>query len=247
MENNTKIIEKPVKTFKEVHKELEDEAAFLTKNHDIRGFKEKADFLTEAGFVNSIATKLYKAVAENHKVVEEYEKKYRGQYKFILEPQLERILEKYDLYLRNIEDFLGDIPEKNIKDIMKFEVFLNDLNFYGNPDFRQHHQYMISVPDVNIGFSEDRFKISSRYINHFKQNMTDNYYGHIVIASVKSLLSERAFKDSSARIVKKQELVAKNKVELDPIVLCRTKHGYLIITAWGDEANDELVVNQKMN
>ena len=33
----------------------------------------------------------------------------------------------------------------------------------------------------------------------------------------------------------------------DPVVLQPVKGGYLIITAWGDEASDEIVVNQKMN
>lgn len=41
-------------------------------------------------------------------------------------------------------------------------------------------------------------------------------------------------------------------VEQDPIVLCPIIHdngvnGFLIITACGDEASDELVVNQQMN
>lgn len=42
------------------------------------------------------------------------------------------------------------------------------------------------------------------------------------------------------------------KIEIpDPVVLCPvlhkgTKH-YLIVTAWGPEASDDLVVNQKMN
>lgn len=33
----------------------------------------------------------------------------------------------------------------------------------------------------------------------------------------------------------------------DPVVLQPIKNGYLIITAWGDEASDELVVNQINN
>ena len=33
----------------------------------------------------------------------------------------------------------------------------------------------------------------------------------------------------------------------DPIVLQRVERGYLIITAWGDEASDPIVVNSKNN
>jgi len=37
------------------------------------------------------------------------------------------------------------------------------------------------------------------------------------------------------------------KTPPDPVVFCKVRGGYLIITAWGDEASDEEVVNQKMN
>jgi hypothetical protein len=33
----------------------------------------------------------------------------------------------------------------------------------------------------------------------------------------------------------------------DPVVLQPVKNGYLILTAWGNESEDELVVNQKFN
>lgn len=33
----------------------------------------------------------------------------------------------------------------------------------------------------------------------------------------------------------------------DPVVLCPVHRGYLIITAWGDEASDPLVYNEKLN
>ena len=32
-----------------------------------------------------------------------------------------------------------------------------------------------------------------------------------------------------------------------PVVLKEVEGGYLMVTAWGDEASDELVINQKMN
>lgn len=71
--------------------------------------------------------------------------------------------------------------------------------------------------------------------------------GLIEIASIKSLFSDKAFEKSNDRIIGELEIEPKNQVDLDPIVLCRTKHGYLIITAWGDEANDELVLNETLN
>jgi len=82
-----------------------------------------------------------------------------------------------------------------------------------------------------------------------KEKYPDNYSPVILIAAVKQMFSEDAFDKTQARIPKfdKMEAPAKHEVDLDPIVLCRINGGYLIITAWGDEANDELVVNAKNN
>jgi len=38
-----------------------------------------------------------------------------------------------------------------------------------------------------------------------------------------------------------------NLVKDDPIVLQRVKGGYLIVTAWGPEANDSEIKNAKYN
>lgn len=37
------------------------------------------------------------------------------------------------------------------------------------------------------------------------------------------------------------------KLEYDPIVLQPVDKGYLVISKWGIEGEDEIVVNQKMN
>ena len=68
-----------------------------------------------------------------------------------------------------------------------------------------------------------------------KLNILSEFDINVVqIAAVKNLFAPSAFDKSNSRILKNdQELEAKNQVELDPIVLCETKHGYIIITAWG--------------
>lgn len=96
-------------SFKEVHAELELENDFLNKRHDYASYKEKASFLESCGFKNSIATKLYSALSGSAGLVREYSRKY-NQHKFILDPQLERLCEKYNLYVRDSKFFMGDIP-----------------------------------------------------------------------------------------------------------------------------------------
>jgi len=223
------------KTFKEVHQEIENESLFVIKNHDTTRFKEKANFLSNLGFDNSIATKLYHAISDNKDIIQEYAIKYPT-YKFILKPQLERICEKYNLYVRDPKFFLGDIPEKNIADMANFKVYVSDLFEYSETR-RSSIAYSI-LPE------QDRFediKISS---NDFNKTGVSRF---IKIAAIEELFDVNAFKQSKQRILGKTELQPKHQVELDPIVLCETLHGYLIITAWGDEANDELVANQTFN
>lgn len=227
----------PSKTFREVHDELENESLFLHKNHNIEDFKAKADFLSSIGFTNSIATKIYSAIAENSKVIQDYKTKYFGIYKFILKPQLERVCEKYNLYVRDTKFFLGDIPEKNIKDIMNFKICIDDLPI--GDEYKNMMLGEIQLNPHNIMFN--RPMITIQEFAKFKLT------GLIEIASIKSLFSEKAFEKSNDRIIGALEIEPKNQVDLDPIVLCRTKHGYLIITAWGDEANDELILNETLN
>lgn len=218
------------KTFKEVHQELENESLFLQQNHNIKDFKSKADFLKDIGFQNSIATKIYSAISDNYSVIESYKQKYNGIYKFILKPQLERVCEKYNLYVRNPKFFLGDIPEKNIVDIMRFKVYIDDI-------LNNDQQNKTPSP-----FGYDSVKtIDIKDFSKYGLN------GLIEIAAVKSLFSDESFKVSKDRIIGLTEIEPKHQVDLDPIVLCRTLHGYIIITAWGDEANDELVLNVNNN
>jgi hypothetical protein len=229
----------PTKSFREVHEELENENTFLHQNHNVQDFKSKADFLSSIGFTNSIATKIYAAIAENAAIIEEYKKKYFGAYKFILTPQLERVCEKYNLFVRETKYFLGDIPEKNIRDIMSFKICIDDL-----PISQQGYE-VLSRETLSNSVLTNVFG-SHKYLS-IKDFAKYRLGWLIEIASIKSLFSEKAFEGSTERIIGTTQIDAKGQVDLDPIVLCRTKHGYMIITAWGDEANDELVLNEKMN
>ena len=220
------------KSFKEVHQDLENESLFLTKNFDTNDFKRKADFLKDIGFTNSIATKIYAGIVDNKDLISHYNDTYNGNSKFILEAQLERLCEKYDLYVRSTGHFMGDIPEKNVRDIMNFRVRLHDLGF---------DEYRLQDMMNKFSYSDSQFTIHSR---SFK------YYGvahFIQIAAIKSLFHPDAFRETQDRIIGVKEIEPKFEVDLDPIVLFKVKGGYLIITAWGDEANDELVFNQTLN
>lgn len=234
-------MELETKTFKEVHKDLENESLFLSSNHNIADFSNKADFLKSIGFYNSIATKIYGSIVDNKDLIDSYAVRYGGKYKFILKPQLERVCEKYNLYVRESRFFLGDIPEKNIKEMMDFSVNINDIDFTGLriPE----HEIKTNIMNRLGIFTEFRTPIKIP-MSKFGEIDLDSF---ISIAAIESLFHENAFARSKERIVGLPQLEAKGQVDLDPIVLMRVKGGYLIVTAWGDEANDELVFNEKLN
>ena len=63
------------------------------------------------------------------------------------------------------------------------------------------------------------------------------------IAAVKDLFLEDAWKVSTKRILDAPDPPAKMQVDTDPIITFKVLEGYLIVTAWGDESNDEHILN----
>lgn len=319
---NTSTMEHKVLTFKEVHAELEMENNLLLKEHNIQDFSQKANFLKDIGFKESKATKMYSAIVSSEDYRKGFNQRYNGLYKFILKEQLERVCEKYNLFVRKLEFFAGDIPEKNIKDMMNFRVALKDfihlpdfliqkvmlknledlkksekkngidtsnLLFYGNITVGQLDYLMIQKLTIerraeiensiesklNINFNEKislneiqktienimqklcnlyfdgdshRFRDWTSSKNRMFGEQNSNWMGNIEIAAVRSLFTNQAFQDDTSRLGNQtNELMPTGQVDLDPIVMIKNNRGYIIITAWGDEANDELIVNQNQN
>lgn len=233
------------KTFREVHAELEAESTFLKKKRDTTQFTKKANFLKDCGFINSIATKLYDCIGYNHYVASNFETRYKGLYKFIFEPQLERVCEKYNLFVRDVQLFIADIPETNINHMMNFSLYTNDLPI---GDRTVTWVDRIERAGIKIIRNEFESRISLSEIGKLSE-LARLDESIIQVAAVKEMFSPKAFEKSQSRIIRQEdvEAPAKGQVDLDPIVLCKVNGGYLIITAWGDEANDELVVNQNNN
>lgn len=264
MEN---ILEHKTLSFKDVHLELERENSLLLKEHDLSDFTEKSDFLKAINFNNSKATKLYSAIIESQEYRKDFNRRYNGMYKFILPEQLERVCEKYNLFVRGANDFCGDIPEKNIKDMMDFKFFIEDI-FSVNFENQSAMEKSIMENDVldkariprNASYRLESLtsvmeKIVESFSNKFYSGNMDwrlknrmLLQSRLVIAAVPSLFRPSAFEKDNTRLGNdREELEATGQVDLDPIVMLKNSHGYIIITAWGDEANDELVVNQNLN
>ena len=143
--------------------------------------KEKYDKLSALGFTGSKNVRsLSDEEIKKAEDIIELQKKYTiiaPKYRFITEAKRIELCKKYGIVLADVERFTGDIPEKNVQDIIDFRI------------------------------------------------------------SDESYLSEDAWYEEQIRLLR----------EKDPIVLAKVKGGYLIVTAWGDEATDDLVFNHINN
>jgi hypothetical protein len=245
---------------------------------------KKAERIKKLGFVSAkpvaeVAGHATKA-ADASKLIKaiEYWRVHYPNNKFITEPEVKKICEKYGLVLGEAGKYLGDIPEKNLSEIEAFQLRPEDYieqvtyestiqrllaQYRSVPDIQFPEPPQYESPFLGIISSERR---RSGLEDAFRQQM----------ASYKSL-SMLSFLDPFGSFEKpKYQKEPEKKVEkirpafkicapqtdfntsgyvvregyilvYDPVVLQPVKDGYLIVSAWGKEASDELVINQNHN
>lgn len=186
--------------------------------------------------------------------------------KFITEQQAEVICTKWNLVCGPVASFTGFVPEKNLKQIEDFEVNQEDVLVdavritrawnTGTNDFTSRsrgadHIHKVLGVDV-IPCNDPRLiwhKDGLFGLNAINPSGTAyvTKYEHIDrtglrICAPKKEMNVDGLKKTGFSFFKVTE-----KHVPDPVVLQPVKGGYLIVTAWGDEASDENVVNQKFN
>lgn len=174
----------------------------------------------------------------------------------------------------NIKDYKGFVPEKNLQEIenfkgvkpehnkISFDVLTNvelslayeEYEKVVNHAIKNRHEFNITVNDrlrPNLGalLVDYKNKIgtfgipSNTYptIYSYQSYKTPNSNDLLICAPEKDM-------DTKGKTKVGFKLFEVFKTEIpDPVVLKPVIGGYLILTAWGDEASDELVVNQKFN
>jgi hypothetical protein len=193
----------------------------------------KGERLSKLGFVNSIKAKQSeevlrkKAEAENQaKLIDYYKFNYPNQ-KFITREQVAEINKKYGLVCVTADCYKMDIPEKNLSEIEAFSLKEGDevYNVYiSNWKFTQTYNFQPkgtwSGRDVDISVTEEPFYISCPP-------------------------SEAIIKNGYS--VREDGFILKDKEIKDPIVMKPVNGGFLIVSKWGLEASDEIVINERMN
>lgn len=182
-----------------------------------------------------------------------YFRQHYPQNKFITELEVERICKKYGLLLGESANYIGDIPEKNLLEIERFKLRKEDLSdpvptYFGFSSllWRSEPIGMISSRPRQVG--------GASFLDEYLQEKANQYYGIGADPYKSEKKDSEKVKPAFKICAPKQDFNTAGyevregfKLVYDPVVLQPVKGGFLIVSAWGDEASDEIVVNQKMN
>jgi len=224
--------------------------------------KEKGKLLNSIGFVNTPQAKEVKELevreydAEKTANLVEY---YRINYpnnKFITERIVKWICEKYNLVCGDVSLYKGFVPTEKLKQIQSFKVNKNDRG-YAEIRNRETKELIAclsksDLADKNLDWCreciDDNKEFYTTSCSSFRTKFASyNLNDHLKVYPVGQTLKICApIKDMDTTGMKLSGYKLEKHIP-DPVVLQPVNGGYLIVTAWGDEASDELVVNQKMN
>ena len=198
------------------------------------------------------AVRLVKCGFENVKEVDSYNEKaayYSMAYpfnKFITTKQVKKICDKYDLFLGEIKLFNGFVPDKNLKEIENFRLKLRDYTHFGYDTEgyggkcifdelpKKLQKELLESNETDTSFNtkyREKGNLFKTIFLHEKKDMK-------IVAPLNQFNLDKRYKVNKK--TRKIELI-------DPIVLQPVEGGYLIDTAWGDEASDNDVINQIRN
>lgn len=138
--------------------------------------------------------------------------------KFIDEKSVNVICKKYSLVLSTVENYIAEVPLKNQKEIVSFRVKEKDIRF----------------PHEILG--RRRFRLKLR-IENMHDELKEMVCGNnLLIIAPKHKFKTNGFVQDGNYLKLK-----------DPIVLQSVNCGYIIVSQWGLEAGDELVLNSINN
>jgi hypothetical protein len=188
---------------------------------------EQADFdkilaLIDAGFPNCAEVKEYRE-KQKAELLLHFMNYYAAVYplnRFITEAEIKRICEKYALYLAWTDDYIDAIPQKNVGEILRFRIREKDMRLYEDG-------YRWAPSDSEM------LKHLQRQIDSYEAGeRPDRRCPDLRIAAPEHKLNMDG-KIKYGHIL----------IEDDPIVLAPVPLGFLIVSQWGLEAGDPLVVN----
>lgn len=214
--------------------------------------KEKVEFLKNFGFHNvKQVTETNEVIAKIKtqelisQVVSDFKIKYPN-YKFITTEIAEKICKKYNLVLGEVSRYKGFVPEKNLLEMgIFFEKYPEEKNVFCRRIFSIYSNSVEIISESIYKIMTDKKRPES-VISPLSNYMKTSYSHEAVPLSICAPISDMDMTGHKLEGVKVVKEIP------DPVVLLPKNHdngikGYLILTAWGDEASDELVINQAKN
>jgi hypothetical protein len=220
---------------------------------------EKGLLLKKLGFSESPEAKASEKILQEKEdalelahLISSYNQHYPNN-KFITPDQVARICDKYNLVCGPVDRYRGFVPKDKLKQISEFIL---------KPEHKEPDK--IRVTGFSFPHAQDREigilkKINPKMIfpcDTMNQRGTLSAYGVEVNVdqydriSTPELLICAPKKDMNMKGLSKVGAMFAMLVTVqvpDPVVLKPVKGGYLVVAAWGDEASDPIVVNQKLN
>lgn len=184
--------------------------------------------------------------------------------KFITEGQVKQICEKYRLVFGGISLYKGFVPEKKLIEIENFqlkEIDRFDISkpiYFVTTDNGSKDWSIIDIQDSDFASEVVKKYINTSYhyvehtcpslnngkgkvVSHLAQpELLNDMVGFKICAQLKDMEIEMSSIKEGYKVYKEISVP-------DPVVLQPVKGGYLIVCAWGDEASDEIVVNEINN
>jgi len=208
---------------------------------------DKCNRLKSLGFVKTVEIteaekeieRLKKLETENAsksqllKAIEYFTVRYPN-YRFIDEFSVKNICAKYSLIYGSIAEYKGSVPDKNLEHIEKFKI----------DEFDECYFYRYYFLSKNIICSRNEF-LTHKNSNSRHDTGSNTHTGKAALEIVAPAsdfdLTEHEIKDF--KLTKKP---APDPIVLKPVIYNQIKY-YLIVTAWGLESNDDVVINHNMN
>ncbi len=202
-----------------------------------------------AGFVNAQETNVKEEnedlkEGEMSRILAERIMYYKISYpnnKFITEEEVSIICNKYNLVCGKIDRYKGFVPDANLKMVEKFKIKNEDKDKDAWSVGRGYSiMHAVYKDNTNEEYDDDGKLGRDRDTNHQYKVVYREAKLRICAPLNDMDMSDMTLKDN-------YKMIENIKPVKDPIVLQPVIDGYLIVTAWGDEASDEIVVNQSYN
>jgi hypothetical protein len=158
-------------------------------------------------------------------------------YKFITEDSVKKICEKYNLIYGKIENYIGIVPTKNLEQIENFKIKNEDKCF---------------TESIESGWRTNKEIISYTKAQMLVKQTKDKWGIHHNLLffeaplEIVAPLKDFNMKNMEIKDYKISKIEIPDPVVLKPVLFNNKKY-YLIVTAWGIEAVDEIILNSNHN